>query len=133
MALSDQLMDLAGRTKRLEDAAAAAGAKDVTRMEQQRAQLRAKAGEARGNVEAWWTETTAKVEQQRAELKAKREQRETELDVEAAKEYADIAEAFAASLNALAAFATDAAAEATVDAGIARQQAESGAKTPVAS
>ncbi len=133
MALSDQLTDLAGRTKRLEDTAAAARTKNVAKMEEQREQLRSKAAPAKGNAHAWWTETTAKVEHKRAELHAKREQHKGERAVEAATRYADGAEEFASSLTALAAFAVDAAAEAAVDAVIAREHADSIAKAPRAS
>ena len=126
-------MDLAGRTKRLEDAAAAARAKNVAEMEEQRDQLRLKAAQAKADVQGWWTETTSKIEQQRAELKAKREQHKAKNEAEAAKQYADAAEEFASSLTALAAFAADEAAEATVDAAIAREHAESSAKGRVGS
>lgn len=132
MALSDRLTDLAGRTKRLEDTAAAARAKNVAKMEEQREQLRTNAAQAKGEAQAWWTETTAKIEQQRTELQTKREQRQSERAVEAQKRYADAADEFASSLTALAAYAVDAAAEATVDATIAREQAETAAKAPVA-
>lgn len=133
MALSDQLMDLAGHLKRLEGGAATAHAQSVANMEEQRQQLRSKAAAAKGEAQARWSETTAKIEQLSAELKAKRERREGERAVEAATFYAEAAEEFATALNSLAGYVADEAAAATVDAGIAQQQAESVAKAAVSS
>lgn len=135
MALSDQLMDLAGRTKRLEDAAAAARAKNLAKLEEQRQQLqstmdtqaqtvRAKVAQGKTEVQGWWAETTAKIEQRRAEFEAKREQHKAERAVEAKVRYADAAEEYATNLTSLAEFVVDAAAYAVVDAAIAREQAE---------
>ena len=128
MALSERLMDLAARTRGLEEAAEAARGRNVVRMEAQREQLRSKVAEAKGDAQARWNETTAKIERRRAELQASREQHKHERRVEAAQAYAGAAEEFASALTSLAAYTADAAAEATVDAGIAREHADSMAR-----
>jgi hypothetical protein len=82
MALSDQLLDLASRTKQLEDAAAAARAQDHAKLEQDREklhstmeaeaqQLQSSASDAQSQASSWWADTTARMEQRRAELRAK--------------------------------------------------------------
>ena len=135
MALSDQLEDLAGRTKRLEDEAAALRAKNVARMEQQREQVhasmqtqaanvRTKAAQTKTAAQEWWTQTTNHIEEQRAALQAKREQRKAEQAVESAERQAEASEDYASMLASLAAYAVDAAADAALDAGIARAQAD---------
>src|SRR2546423_13653069 len=87
MALSDQLTDLANRTKQLEDAAATTRAKDRTKLEEQREKLQSKvkteaqniqssAGKAQADAPAWWAGTTAGVGEPRAEgAKEKGQQR----------------------------------------------------------
>src|SRR5207248_11765798 len=85
MALSDQLTDLANRTKQLEDAAATTRAKDRTKLEEQREKLQSKvkteaqniqssAGKAQADARSWWADTTARFEQRRAELRTKMDQ-----------------------------------------------------------
>jgi len=124
MALSDQLMDLAGRTKRLEDAAAAARAKNVAKLEEQRGKVETKAASKKGEAESWWIETTTKIDKRRAELKVKHEQHKAERTVEAAKRYADATADQAEMFVVLADYAVDAATEAVVDAAIAEEQFE---------
>src|SRR5205823_12941383 len=80
MALSDQLTDLAQRTKHLEDAAAAARARNRAMLEDQQEKLHSQmsaeaqhlessAREATTDVRSWWTDTTANIEQWRAGLR----------------------------------------------------------------
>lgn len=142
MALSDQLMDLANRTKRLEDTVAAARAKNEQQLEEQRQKLqssmdaqaqnvRAKAAQTKTEGRTWWMETTAQIERRRAEFQAKRAEHKAHESVEAAKRYADGTEEYATMLVSLADFMVDAAAEAVADATIAREQADAKSKAEV--
>lgn len=135
MALSDQLTDLADRTKQLEDSANAAKAKNRAKLEQQRDELHSKvekdaqsiqssAGTAGAGVRSWWAETAAHMEQQRAELRDKIQQQQTERKVQKAEGNAADAEDYASNLVSLAAYVVDAAEYAVVDAAIARSTAD---------
>jgi hypothetical protein len=135
MALSDQLMDLAGRTKRLEDSAAAAQARNRAKLEEKQEKLHSTLSaeaqdlnssttEAGTEVRSWWADTTANIEQWRAGLEAKRAERKAERKVEKAERDAEDAEDYAASLVSYAAYAIDAAEYAVVDAAIARGDAD---------
>src|SRR6266545_3765594 len=77
MALSDQLTDLAARTRDLEEAAAATRAKNRVKLEDQREKLHSKikteaqsilstAGKAETGARSWLTDTTTRLEQQPA-------------------------------------------------------------------
>ncbi len=135
MALSDQLTDLADRTKQLEDAANAAKAKNRAKLEQQRDELHSKvekdaqsihssAGMAGAGVRSWWAETAAHMEQQRTDLRDKIQQQQTERKVQKAESNAADAEDYATNLVSLAAYVVDAAEYAVVDAAIARSTAD---------
>lgn len=134
MALSDQLMDLANRTARLEDAAEAAREQDRQKLESERKKLDSsiqtqtqkmqEAGKQAGmQVSGWWADTTARMEEQRAGLRAKIQQRQAEHKVEQAQRNADDAEAYATTLMEMAGYVTDAAEYAAVEAVLARAEA----------
>src|SRR5690349_7740943 len=125
MALSDQLMDLAKRTKRLEDAAADAEAKNRAKLEQDREKLhstmsteaqklQSSAAEAKSQARSWWADMTAHIEEQRAEVRGKIDQRRAELKVDQAKRNATDAEDYAADLVSVAVYVVDAAEYAVV-------------------
>jgi hypothetical protein len=135
MALSDQLTDLAGRTKHLEDSAAAAREKNRTKLEQDREKLhsavqqdaqsvRSSAEAAKSESASWWAGTTDKLEQQRGAMRAKIDERRSERKVEKAERNASDAEGYAADMVSFAAYAIDAAEYAVVDAAIARGEAD---------
>ena len=132
--------DLAGRTKRLEDAAAAAEARNRTILEREREKLhsamekeakdlQSSAAATRTEARSWWAETTTHIEQGRAQLRAEIDQRRAERKLEKAKRNADDAEDYAAGLVSLAAYVIDAAEYAVVDAAIARGEADELAAT----
>ena len=135
MALSDQLTDLASRTRRLEDSAADVKAQNRAKLEQERERLhsamqstaqnvRSSASEARANGRSWWEDVTTRIDQRRAELRAKLEQRRAERQVERAQRNAAEAEEYAADMVSLAVYAIDEAEYAVVDAAIAQAEAD---------
>ena len=135
MALSEQLTELAARVNKLEEAAAAAKAKNRAQLEQDRVAVDARMqaqtqkiqssfGEQQADARAWWTETTKRFEQRRAELRTKMEQFKAERKLDRAQHYADDAEAYAADMIWWAGYAVDAAEYAVIDAAIARKEAE---------
>ena len=136
MALSDQLTDLAARTKRLESTAADTRAKNRAKLEQDREklhtqvtdeanQIQKSAGEARSSADAWWANVAAQIEMRRADLRSKIDERRAERQVDKAKRNADDAEDYAEDMTAVAAYTVDAAEYAVVDAAIARAEADS--------
>ncbi len=135
MALSDQLTDLAVRTKKLEDAAAANRAKNRAQLEEDLNTLNAKMeaqsqkiqssfDKSQADAQAWWTETTKRFEQKRAEMKAKMGEQKAEMKVDRAQHNADRMETIAADYVAWAAYAVDCAEYAVIDAAIARKEAD---------
>ncbi len=135
MALSDQLTELAARTKKLEDAAAANKAKSQAELEQEQEKLNAKMQSRAESMQAsmdkkqadareWWTETTKRFEQRRAEGRAKMEQMKAERKLDKAQNTADYMQGIAADYVAWAVYAVDAAEYAVTDAAIARRSAD---------
>jgi len=135
MALSDQLTDLAGRTKRLEDAAAAADARNRAMLEQEKEKLhssmekeakdlRSSANATRSEAHTWWAEMSVHIEERRAKMRVDIDQRRAERKVDKAQRNADDAEDYAAGLVSLAAYVIDAAEYAVVDAALARGEAD---------
>lgn len=135
MALSDQLTELAARTKKLEDATAANKAKSQAQLEQEQEQLNAKmyaqaqkiqssVDKDQADAQAWWIETTKRFEQRRAEVRTKMDQHKTERKLDRAQHNADHMENIAADYVAWAAYAVDAAQYAVTDAAIARKEAD---------
>src|SRR5262249_39313217 len=120
MALSDQLTDLAGRTKRLEDTAKAAETQNRQKPRKERDQpppkmqkeakdLQKSAGTKKAEAQSWWADMTANVEQQRAKLHADIEKRKAERKLDNANRNADDAEQYAEGMISLAAYVIDAA------------------------
>jgi hypothetical protein len=135
MALSDQLTELAARTKKLEDATAANKAKSQAQLEEEQKKLDAKmqaqaqkiqasVDKTQADAQAWWTETTKRFEARRAEVRTKMEHMKAERKVDRAKHTADYMENIAADYVAWAAYAVDAATYAVTDAAIARKEAD---------
>lgn len=135
MALSDQLTELAARTKKLEDAAAANKAKSQAQLEQEREKLNAnmqaqaqkiqsKVDKTQADAQAWWTETTKRFEQRRAEVRTKMDQHKAERKLDQAQHYADYMDNIAVDYVAWATYAVDAAEYAVTDAAIARKAAD---------
>ena len=135
MALSDQLTDLAGRTKRLEDAASDANEKNKAKLEQDREKLHSKVmsdaqqiqasiGNAQSATRSWWADVTTEMEHRRSDLRSKINERKAERKVERATRNADEAEAYATDLISMAAYLVDAAEYAAVDAAVARSEAD---------
>jgi uncharacterized small protein (DUF1192 family) len=105
---------VAGRTKRLEDTAAAAEAQNRaklelkheklhTTMETEAQNLQSFASKAGTEVRSWWAETTTHIEQRRAKLRAELDQGKAERKVERAKRNAADAEDYAGDLVTFAA------------------------------
>jgi hypothetical protein len=135
MALSDQLSDLAGKTKQLEDTAAAAKTQNRAKLEKERDKLhtdmeseakKLQAGADKSKTEArtWWADMAAHAEQQRKDLHAKIEAQRAERKVDKAMRHADDAENYAVSMIQTAAYCIDAAEYAVADAVIARADAD---------
>jgi hypothetical protein len=135
MALSEQLQDLADRTKRLEETAAAADAQNRAKLEKDREQLhttmqseakklQARGDQTKGDFQAWWAGMAAKAEQQRKDMHDKIEQHKTERKVDKAVRHADDAENYAVDLIQVAAYCIDSADYAVADAVIARAEAD---------
>ena len=135
MALSDQLMDLAARTKKLEAATAANMAKSQAELEQEQEELNAQIqvqadkfqadfDKSQAEAEAWWTETAKKFEKRRAEMRTKIAQFKGDRKLDRAQYNADYMEAIAADYVAWAAYAVDCAEYAVNDAAIARKEAD---------
>ncbi len=135
MALSDQLTELAARTKKLEDAAAANKAKSQaeleqdqeklnTKMQSQAESIQASVDKKQADARAWWTETTKRFEQRRAEGRSKMEQMKAERKLDKAQNTADYMQDVAVDYVAWAAYAVTAAEYAVTDAAIARKSAD---------
>src|SRR5690349_21139867 len=103
MALSDQLTDLAAKTKQLETTAAAAEQQDRAKLENDREKLhkhmrmeatkvQSSAADAKTKTMNWWADLTARAEEQRNELHDKIEERKSERKVDKAMRNADDAE-----------------------------------------
>lgn len=142
MALSDQLEDLAGKTKKLEDTAAVVRAKNTAKLEQQRDQfhaavetqtdkVRAKAAQTKTDAQEWWAQINKKMEQRRAELQTKHEQHKAERAADTAEWQAEAAEDYASTIATIAAYLVDEAAYSALDATLLRQQADAKMKEAV--
>ena len=135
MALSDQLSALAGKTKELEDTAAAAKAQNRAKLEKDREKLHSDmeteakklqsgAEKSKSEARTWWADMAARAEQQRMDLHSKIEERKTERKVDKAIRNADDAENYAITMIQAAAYCIDAAEYAVADAVVARGQAD---------
>ncbi|MCU1657423.1 MAG: hypothetical protein JWO57_2079 [Pseudonocardiales bacterium] len=134
-ALSDQLTDLAARSKKTEDVVAAAREKNRARLESQRDKLKtsiadgnAKAKERASSAEAstheWWNDTRSSVDARFATMRAEADERRTEKDIKKAEHHADQSEQDAADAIDWALYVLDQAEYAVIDAVMARADAD---------
>ena len=134
-ALSEQLTDLAARSKRTEDVVAAAQAKNRARLESQRdtlkasiadgdAKARERAAAAAANTQQWWSDTRSSVDARFATMRAKADERRTEKDIKKAEHHAEQAEQHAAETIDWGLYVLDQAEYAVIDAVIARADAD---------
>ncbi len=134
-ALSEQLTDLAARSKNTEDVVAAAQEKNRARLESQRDKL--KSSIAAGNAQAqeraaadeattqqWWNDTRSAVDARFAAMRAEADERRTERDIKKAERQAEQAEQDAADAIDWALFVLDQAEYSVIDAVIARADAD---------
>ena len=133
--LSDQLMDLAERTKKVEDTASAAREKNRAALQRTRDELKSDVDEgakilvdmshqADDSVSAWWDSVRSNVDSRFASMDAKLAARQAERDANRAARRADEAEEDAAGLIAFAAYAVEASEYAAIDAALARAEAD---------
>lgn len=139
--LSEQLSELADRTKKTEDTVDAAREKDRQKLETQRAAIKgsadahadsAKAGVAgaKNKLDTKWDASRASLDSKLAAIRDHAEQRRAEHDVSKANHHADIAEQDASDAIDLALYTLDCAEYAIIDAAIARADADNVALTP---
>jgi hypothetical protein len=134
-ALSEQLTDLAARSKNTEDVVAAAQEKNRARLENQRDRLRASIAD--GNAKArnrvasdeaktqqWWNDTRSSVDARFAAMRAEADERRTEKDIKRAERHAEQAEQDAADAIDWALYVLDQAEYSVIDAVIARADAD---------
>ena len=133
--LSDQLVELASRTAKLEDSVKAAQDSDRQRLEAQKRDLlstmtatRAQADQdiaaAGAAASSWWTSARDSADQWFAGVRAKRVERQAEHDVAQAERAAEDAELDAADAVDFALYAIDTAEYALIDAALARDDAD---------
>jgi DNA-directed RNA polymerase alpha subunit len=139
-ALSQQLTDLAARSKKTEDVVAAAQEKNRARLESQRdklktsiadgsAKARERAASAEGKTQQWWSDTRSSADARFATVRAEAAERRTEKDIKKAERHAEQAEQDAADAIDWALYVLDQAEYAAIDAVIARADAEALANT----
>ncbi|MCU1456599.1 MAG: hypothetical protein JWL73_691 [Actinomycetia bacterium] len=140
MALSDQLSQLAARTKKLEDSAGASRQKAKGDLEQDvnsardtaqaHAESLRKSAEARkGQISAWWDNLQRSWNENIVSIRKSVDDREAEHDVKAAQRKADQADDDAAFAIDYAYAAIDEAEYAVLDAALARVKADDLADT----
>jgi len=133
--LSEQLQDLAQRTKKLEDSASAARKKNRAQLERQLDQLNsdmettgqkieASAAGAKENVRSGWADLKRRIDERLAAARTKIQEHKTERDVNRAERRAQAAEDDAADAIAFAVYVLDQAEYAVVDATLARVAAD---------
>ena len=138
--LSESLMDLAARVKRLEDSAAAVKERNEAALQQRREELetaidheveefKRTTAEAKEAARSWWSETKGAIEGQIAAMRADFEKRQAERVQKNAERTAQSAEEDAVVATTLAAYCLDAAEWAAVRAELARGEADKLAKT----
>jgi hypothetical protein len=133
--LSEQLTDLAARSKNTEDVVAAAQEKNRARLESQRDKLKtsiaAGTADAQKRVAAdesktqqWWNDTRSSVDARFAAMRAEADERRTEKDIKKAERHAEQAEQDAADAIDWAVYVLDQAEYSVIDAVIARADAD---------
>jgi hypothetical protein len=134
-ALSDQLTDLAARSKKTEDVVAAAKEKNRAKLDSQRdklktsiadgnAKARERAASAHDKTQQWWNDTRSSVDQRFATKRAEADERRTEKDIKKAEHHAEQAEQDAADAIDWALYVLDQAEYAVIDAVIASADAD---------
>jgi hypothetical protein len=135
MKLSDSLLDLADRVKKIEDSAAAVKASNEAALQARRRELEAAiereviefdkaSAEAAGAARSWWADIRGSVEKQVAEMRADFEKWQAEVKEKNAERTAEAAEDDAVAAVTLASYCLDAAEWAVVRAELARGEAE---------
>ena len=133
--LSESLMDLAGRVKKLEESAAAVQEKNRAALQARREELEAAIEREKGEPEqatsqakegarSWWSDTKGSIERQIAEMRTDVEHWQTERKEKNAGRAAANAEEDAVVAVTLAAYCLDAAEWAAVRAELARGEAD---------
>lgn len=133
--LSESLLDLAGRVKKVEDSAAAVQDKNREKLqarrdeldaaiEQEKIELEAAATQAKEAARSWWSETKGSIERQINSMRADFEKWQGDIKEKSAERGADNAEEDAVVAVALAAYCLDAAEWAVVRAELARGEAD---------
>jgi hypothetical protein len=133
--LSDQLTDLAARSKNTEDVVAAAQEKNRARLESQRdtlrtsiaaghANVRERAADDRAETQQFWDDVRTSVDARFASMRAEVDERRTEKDVRKAARRAEQAEQDAADAIGWALYVLDQAEYSVIDAVIARADAD---------
>ncbi|MFD8819901.1 hypothetical protein ACFV23_52615 [Streptomyces sp. NPDC059627] len=129
--LSDQLSQLADRTKKVEDTAAAAKAKNRAQLETERTNLKAsldavgaKTDEAKARAQGRISDLHDSVQKHFADRRAASAEHKAERDLKRAERRADDAEQDAADAIALVLYVLDQAEYAVVDAALARADAD---------
>jgi hypothetical protein len=134
-ALSEQLTDLAARSKNTEDVVAAAREKNRAKLENQRdklntsiaagtAKARERATAEEAKTQQWWNDTRSAVDARFAAMRAEADERRTEKDIKKAERHAEQAERDAADAIDWALYVLDQAEYSVIDAVIARADAD---------
>jgi hypothetical protein len=135
MKLSDSLLGLADRVKKIENSAAAVKASNEAALQDRRRELEAEiereavdfdkaTAEAADAVRGWWSEIRGSIEKQIAEMRTDFEKWQTEVKEKNAERDAEAAEDDAVAAVTLAGYCLDAAEWAVVRAELARGEAE---------
>jgi hypothetical protein len=133
--LSESLMDLAARVKRLEDSAAAVQEHNQTALHKRREELDAAidrevkelertTAEAKEAARSWWSDTKGSIERQITAMRADFQKRQAEHKQQNAEWAAQSAEEDAAVAATLAGYCVDAAEWAVVRAELARGEVD---------
>ncbi|MDX6228396.1 MAG: hypothetical protein QOI76_1786 [Frankiales bacterium] len=134
-ALSEQLSDLAARSKKTEDVVAAAQERNREKLQSQReklkaaiadgnAQAQARAAAAETKRQQWWSDTRSSVDARFAAMRAEADHWRTGRDVKKAERHAEQAEQDAMDAIDWALFVLDQADYAVIDAVMARADAD---------
>lgn len=138
--LSESLIDLAGRVRKLEDSAAAVEDKNRAALQTRRDELDTAIEKERHDIEkattaakqearTWWSDTKGSIERQMAAMRADVAKRQAEHKKKSAEHSAQDAEQDAWVAVTLAAYCLDAAEWAVVQAELARGEADELAAT----
>jgi len=133
--LSESLMDLAARVKRLEDSAAAVREQNRAALQARREELETAidrevkefeetTAEAKEAARSWWSDTKGAIERQIAAMRADFEKRHAELEQKSVERAAQSAEDDAVAAVTLAGYCLDAAEWAVVRAEETRGEAD---------